>query len=156
MLKLIFGMATHGIALAIGLALGIYLLPILIAPPPPSDASLRAASQDALYTVEIPEELPGTDFLHWGKGTFSVSETQIVHQGRLAPGPDYRLYLVDRFVDEEAAFLAIKDRAAQVGRVHGFDGFVLPVPDGLSVSDYNTIVIWCENFGEFITAAQFR
>jgi hypothetical protein len=39
--------------------------------------------------------------------------------------------------------------------VTSFDGFILDVPEGLDLSRYSSVVIWCEAFGEFITAAQF-
>jgi hypothetical protein len=30
------------------------------------------------------------------------------------------------------------------------------MPDGIDPADYDTVVIWCETFGEFITAATYR
>ncbi len=68
MRRLIMFLITHGgVALAVGFALGIYLLPILTAPPPsPDAATLESMSQDALYTAEFTRDLPGSDFLHWG------------------------------------------------------------------------------------------
>jgi len=33
----------------------------------------------------------------------------IVHEGKLAPGPDYKLYLTKEFVEHEDEFLPIKD-----------------------------------------------
>ncbi|MDC3189514.1 DM13 domain-containing protein [Pseudoalteromonas elyakovii] len=40
--------------------------------------------------------------------------------------------------------------------MRSFNGFKLVVPQGIDVSDYNTVVIWCESFEEFITAAQYQ
>jgi hypothetical protein len=34
--------------------------------------------------------------------------------------------------------------------------FVVPVPESLNPTRFNTVVIWCESFGQFITAAQYR
>jgi hypothetical protein len=102
MLRWIILSATHGMMLAIGFALGIYLLPIITAPPSPDQAMLAESAQTALYKAEFQRDLKGSDFLHWGEGTVSVSPTRISHQGSLAPGPDYKLYLVPEFVEDEA------------------------------------------------------
>ena len=145
MRRLIVGAATHAIALGIGFALGIYLLPILTAPDSPDAAMLEEMAQDALYTAELTRDLRGSDFLHWGEGTISVS-----------PGPDYKVYLVDRFVEHEDEFLPIKSEATVIGDVKTFEGFLLDIPAGIDIAQYNTVLVWCEAFDEFITAAQYR
>ena len=147
---------THGVALGLGFALGIYLWPILTAPPSPDASALEAEAANATYNTELTRDLRGSDLLHWGEGTISLSERMIVHEGALAPGPDYKLYLTTEFVDHEDAFEPIKDEAVRIGDVKSFGGFLLEVPDGVDISAYNTVVIWCEAFGEFITAGQYQ
>lgn len=147
---------THGIALALGFALGIYLLPILTAPPSPDAAMLEEKSQNALYTADLTRDLRGSDFLHWGEGTISLSAQEVVHMGALAPGPDYIAYLTPEFVAHEDEFEPIKSQAVALGPIKTFEGFVLPIPSGVNIEDFTTIVIWCESFGEFITAAKYR
>lgn len=156
MRHLILNTTTHAAALAAGFALGIYLLPILTAPDAPDRAVLEERARDALFTTEFSRDLRGNDFLHWGDGTVAITPTQIVHNGRLAPGPDYKLYLVDRFVAHEDEFLPVKATARLVGDVKSFDGFLLSIPEGVDVAAYNTVLIWCESFSEFITAARYR
>jgi len=147
---------THGGALAVGFALGIYLLPILTAPDAPDEAVLAEAAQAAVYEAEFTRELAGSDFLHWGEGSVSITPTQVVHKGALAPGPDYQLYLASEFVEDEAGFERIKDNATRIGSIKTFDGFIVDVPEGVSVADYSTVIVWCESFSEFITAAQYQ
>ncbi|GGE36338.1 DM13 domain-containing protein [Actibacterium pelagium] len=156
MRRIITWLFTHGVALAIGFALGIYLLPILTAPDGPDQAVLEEMAQGATYEAEFTRDLKGSDFLHWGEGTISVSASTIVHQGKLAPGPDYKLYLVPSFVEDEESFLAVKETSIQVGDVKTFDGLVLDVPASIDIDAYNTVLIWCEAFGEFITSAKYR
>ncbi len=156
MRRLIRNTMTHAAALVVGFALGIYLLPILTAPDAPDVAVLEERARNALFTTEFSRDLRGSDFLHWGEGTVAVTPTQIVHNGRLAPGPDYKLYLVDRFVAHEDEFLPVKATARLVGDVKSFDGFLLTVPEGVDVAAYTTVLIWCESFSEFITAARYR
>ncbi|MEM8957052.1 MAG: DM13 domain-containing protein [Pseudomonadota bacterium] len=148
--------ATHGVALAVGFALGVYLLPILTAPPSPDSAMLEQSAEGAVYSAELTRDLPGSDFLHWGEGTISLSPERIVHEGRLSPGPDYKLYLVPEFVDHEDAFLPIKGEALQLGDIDTFEGFVVDLPAGVDLDAYTTVLVWCEAFSEFITAAEYR
>lgn len=156
MKRILLAMITHGAALAVGFALGIYLLPILTAPPSPDAATLEAMAEDAIYTATFAEDSPGQDFLHWGKGTVSLTQTQIVHKGELAPGPDYMLYLVPEFVDHEDAFLPIKSESRVIGSVKTFEGFALEIPEDVDLEAYTTVLVWCEAFSEFIAAAKYR
>lgn len=149
-------LVSHLAMLGVGFGLGVYLLPILTAPPAPEAAMLQQKAQSARYTAEFTRDLEGSDFLHWGEGTVSLSQTEIVHQGRLAPGPDYRLYLVPNFVETEARFEAIKADALEIGEIKSFDGFLIALPDGVDLDAYTTVLVWCEAFGEFITAAAYR
>lgn len=156
MRRLIFGLISHGIALVLGFGLGIYFLPILTAPASPDAAMLEASAQDAMFSAPLTRDLRGSDALHWGEGTISLTATQIVHEGRLAPGPDYKLYLLKDFAEHEDEFLPIKAQALQLGDVKSFNGFILDVPDSVDLTEYTTVLIWCEAFSEFITAAKYR
>ncbi len=149
-------LGTHMTVLAVGFALGVYLLPIITAPPSVDRTMLADSARGAMFEAAFSRELRGSDFLHWGEGAVSVSANRIVHQGTLAPGPDYKVYLVTTFVQDEADFLKVKDQSARVGDVKTFDGFIVDIPTGVDVTAYNTVVVWCETFGEFITAAQYR
>jgi hypothetical protein len=155
-MKALFLTATHVITLMVGVGLGIYLLPILTAPPSPDSAMLAETAKNAAYSGELTRELRGSDFLHWGEGSISLSPTRIVHEGKLAPGPDYKLYLVREYVEHEDEFLPIKDQAQLIGDVRTFDGFALDVPAGVDIEDFTTALVWCEAFGEFITSTRYR
>ncbi|WP_299472203.1 DM13 domain-containing protein [uncultured Roseibium sp.] len=156
MLRLILLLVSHGAVLAVGFALGVYFLPILTEPQGPDEAVLAEAAAGAQYEASLTRDLAGSDFLHWGEGTFSISPQRIVHKGELSPGPDYKLYLVKEFVEDEAGFEAVKESAVQLGDIKTFDGFIVDVPETVSIDDYNTVLVWCEAFGEFITAAKYR
>ena len=155
-MKALFLTATHGLTLLVGFGLGVYLLPILTAPPSPDSATLANMAQRADFRGELTRELRGSDFLHWGEGTISLSAREIVHEGKLAPGPDYKLYLVRQFVEHEDEFLPIKDQAQLIGDIKTFDGFLLDVPAGVDIEDFTTALVWCEAFGEFITSVKYR
>lgn len=148
--------ATHLVVLAMGFAGGIYTLPILTAPRAPDTAALQTIATETLYAGHLARDLKGSDLLHWGEGEVRVSRNRIAHIGRLAPGPDYKLYLAQRFVDTKEAFLPIKDKSIRVGDVKTFNGFIIDVPVDIDVRNYNTVVIWCEAFDQFITAAEYQ
>ena len=156
MFRWIVLLASHLGMLAVGFALGIYFLPILTAPEGPDQAMLAATAKAALYKGELRRDLKGNDFLHWGEGTISVSKSKIVHEGKLAPGPDYKLYLVPKFVEDEAGFEGVKAQSLRIGDVKTFEGFIVDVPATADIEQYNTVLVWCESFGEFITALKYR
>lgn len=156
MFRLILLLVSHGAVLAVGFALGVYFLPILTEPQGPDEAVLAEAAAGAQYEASLTRDLAGSDFLHWGEGTVSISPQRIVHKGELSPGPDYKLYLLKEFVEDEAGFEAVKESAVQLGDIKTFDGFIVDVPETVSIDDYNTVLVWCEAFGEFITAAKYR
>jgi hypothetical protein len=147
---------THAIAITIGFAAGIYLLPILIAPEAPSAAEVAAQAGKAQFRGEFRRDLKDSDPLHWGEGTVAVSRDSITLTGRLAPGPDYKLYLSPEFVETEADFLRLKPRMVRVGDVKTFDNFIVPVPEPVDPAAYTAVIIWCETFSQFITAAKYR
>lgn len=154
--KLILLGGSHLAALVAGFALGVYLLPILTAPPAPTRDAVVAAASQAAYTGTFRRDLQDSDLLHWGEGTVSVGARSIVLAGRIAPGPDYKLYLSPEFVETEADFERLKPRMIRVGDVRTFDNFVVPVPDSVDVSAFDTVIVWCEAFSQFITAARYR
>jgi hypothetical protein len=156
MKKLLLLTATHLIALALGFGLGIYLLPILIAPSAPSKTQVSAQAASARYTGTFRRDLKDSDALHWGEGTVSIGPTSVALDGELAPGPDYKLYLSPEFVETEADFLRLKANMVRVGDVKTFKNFVVPVPESIDPSRYNTVIVWCETFSQFITAARYR
>ena len=156
MRRLIFGTITHFAALGIGFGLGVYLLPILTAPPSPDAATLGEMAEGAVYAAEFAEDPRGEDLLHWGEGTISLTASRIVHEGALSPGPDYMVYLVPEYVEHEDEFLPLKERSQVIGPVKTFQGFALDIPDGVDIETFTTVLVWCEAFSEFIAAAEYR
>ena len=94
--------------------------------------------------------------LHWGVGTVFVGRDAISLKGRLAPGPDYKLYLSPEFVETEADFNRLKPTMVRVGDVRTFENFVVAVPATIDPAQYAAVIVWCETFGQFITAAEYR
>ena len=155
-MKKLLLLASHLVALAVGFALGVYALPILIAPPAPSTADVAAQADEALFEGQFRRDLKDSDALHWGEGTVSIGRTSIALAGELAPGPDYKLYLSPEFVETEADFKRLKPGMVRVADVKTFKNFLVPLPEGVDPARYTTVIVWCETFSQFITAAKYR
>ena len=156
MKKIFLLLATHSFVLIFGFALGIYLLPILTAPESVEISKINEYEKKSLYQTEFIRDLKGSDPWHWGEAKVTISNNKITVNGSIAPGPDYKLYLLNNFVEHEDEFLPIKEDAQYVAEVKSFENFVVDVPSNINVNEFNTVVIWCESFNEFITAAQYR
>ncbi|MES9994468.1 MAG: DM13 domain-containing protein [Candidatus Thiodiazotropha sp.] len=154
--RLVLLVASHGLVGAAGFGLGIYALPILTAPPAPSESEITAMSSNARYTAEFKRDLKDSDALHWGEGRVSVGAKSITLMGKLAPGPDYKLYLSPEFVETESEFNRLKPNMVRVGDVRTFENFIVDVPAGIDPEGYTSVIVWCESFGQFITSAKYR
>jgi hypothetical protein len=139
-----------------GFGLGVYLLPILSAPPAPTDTEVQAAAQARMYSGNFRRDLKGSDAFHWGEGQVTLTRSAVSFRGKLAPGPAYKLYLVPGFVENEDMFKQLKGRSLQVADIKTFDNFIVPLPPGTKLEDYDTVVVWCEAFSRFITSAKYR
>ena len=153
---ILFGTAKFAAGLVIGFALGVYFLPILTEEKGLDSTALAQLEASAERSGTFTRDLPGSDAFHWGEGTVRASASRIWLEGRLSPGPDYRLYLTPSLATDEDSFLKIKDQSAQVGEIKAFSNFSLDVPPGIDVGSYRAVLVWCEAFGEFITAAELR
>ena len=147
---------SHVAALAVGFAAGIYALPILIAPPAPDSTAMSQAASKSEFVGTFSRDRKDSDAFHWGEGEVSIGPDAVTFMGRLAPGPDYRLYLSPEFVETEADFNRLKHTMVQVGDVRTFKNFVVPLGGGIDPAQYGSVIVWCETFGEFITSARYE
>ena len=153
MLKL---MATHTLTLLIGVAAGIYMLPLLTAGDGPDKNVLDQVMENRHYSGTFSRDREDSDLLHWGEGELSIGPSRIAFSGRLAPGPDYRLYLSPVFIETERAFIEQKESMKEVGAINTFDGFLIDIPTRVDPATYTTAIVWCETFDQFITSAVYK
>jgi hypothetical protein len=146
---------SHMLVAAAGFAAGIYVLPILTAPPAPDARAVADAAAAGEYAGTFSRDRADSDRLHWGEGEFAIGGDTVSFAGRLAPGPDYRLYLSPEFVETEADFNRLKARMVEVGPVRTFENFMVPLDAGIDPSNYRAAVVWCEAFGQFITSGRY-
>ncbi|ATC94144.1 DM13 domain-containing protein [Pseudoalteromonas tunicata] len=154
--RLILLLATHLSIAVMGFMAGIYTLPILIAQPAPLESDLLAVSSRAIVSAKFERHLQDSDFLHFGEGEVFISQHAIAFVGTLAPGPDYQLYLSPEFVETELDFNRLKAQMVQVGAVKTFNNFLVALPAHIDPTHYNTVIVWCDSFNQFITSAQYQ
>lgn len=152
----LFLLVSYIIVLCIGFAAGIFALPILTAPPAPAIEEVMAGSSAARFTGTFRRDLQDSDFLHYGEGKVFIHDDRVAFEGKLAAGPDYRLYFAPEFVETETDFLAGKHLMVDAGPIRTFENFIVPLADDLKPEDYSAVVVWCESFNQFITAASYR
>lgn len=147
---------SHLMTLVAGFALGVYMLPILVAPRAPTASDVQSQVRTAVHKGKFHRDLKDSDALHWGEGEVSVGARAIGLVGEVAPGPDYKLYLSPEFLETEADFERLKPKMARVGDVKTFRNFLVSVPETIDIEQYNTVIVWCEAFSQFITAAKYK
>ena len=136
--------------------IGIYLLPIMIAPEKPSINEFQKVINSAQFDAVFVKDLKESDILHWAKGQISLSKTEIAFRGKISPGPDYKLYLTKKFVQTKKDFLKIKNQSVEIGEIKSFNGFIISTKEEIDITAYNSVVIWCEAFSRFISAAKYQ
>lgn len=123
--------------------------PVAAAPPP--------ASPKPVATGTFIHANP-SDPIHWGKGKVSAYDRTIFLESdfEVGPGPKFHVYLVPKAnVRREAD---VKDQMyVDLGRLRAFKGSQrYPIPDGVDLKKYASVVIWCERFGVLISPADLK
>ena len=137
---ILFGTAKFAAGLVIGSAVGVYFLPFLTEEKRLDTAALAQLEASAEWSGTFAGHLRGFDAFHWGEGTVRASDTRIWLEGKISPGPDYRLCLTPSLATDEASLLKIGDQSVQVGEVKAFSNFSLDVPPGITIGDYPAVL----------------
>jgi hypothetical protein len=99
-----------------------------------------------------------SDPIHHGRGGLTVYDG-LVHlesDFEVGPGPKFHVYLVpEKNVVPDTP--VAKTMYVDLGRLKAFKGSQnYPVPAGVDVTRYGSVVIWCEHFGVLISPAQLK
>jgi hypothetical protein len=143
--------------------------PFLFPPPPADDplpgtasfmhVSAQAGPANRLAQGTFATDSPGRDALHWANGQVGIYRTgertvlRLENDFVAGPGPNFIVYLNTKPVGDEKDFLSDPGRR-QVAGLRAFRGaqnYILP--QGLDLSQFRSVTIWCERFSEFIASA---
>ncbi len=99
-----------------------------------------------------------SDPVHWGKGKVSVYQRAVFLEPdfEVGPGPAFHVYLVPKSSIRSSSDM--KDvMYVDLGRLRSFKGSQrYPIPDGINLKNYPSVIIWCERFGVLISPADLK
>ncbi|MCF8477842.1 MAG: DM13 domain-containing protein [Pseudolabrys sp.] len=137
-----------------GVALGFFFFPYVF-PPPPAVEQLTEADRSPLVASGMFIHADPSDPVHYGKGKVSVYRKTVFLEPdfEVGPGPAYHVYLVPKAKVRDAA--AVNDSMyIDLGGLRAFKGSQrYPIPAGVDLKNYASVVIWCERFGVLISPA---
>src|SRR6478736_4528748 len=137
-----------------GVALGFFLFPFVF-PPPPAFEQLTDADRAQLVASGSFIHANPSDPIHWGKGKVSVYESAVYLESdfEVGPGPAYHVYLVPKASIRSTS--DVKDlMSVDLGGLRAFKGSQrYPIPDGVDLKNYQSVIIWCQQFGVLISPA---
>lgn len=152
------GLLSATIGTAFGFALGIFVYPYiflsdLVAMETLSDKPDRTQVASGRFIHADP-----SDPIHYGRGGVRVYDDVVRLEAdfEVGPGPKFHVYLVPQEgVRSEGD---VEGRMfIDLGRLRAFKGSQnYPVPEGVDLSRYPSVVIWCEQFGVLISPADLR
>lgn len=140
-----------------GFAGGIFVFPYLFPPPPVNEVVAAETSSSIVATGSFVHANP-SDPVHYGKGRVSVYP-RLVHletDFEVGPGPKFHVYLVpDNGITTETP--VEESMYVDLGRLKAFSGGQnYPIPLGVDVRKYGSVVIWCEQFNVLISPATLK
>jgi hypothetical protein len=137
-----------------GVALGFFLFPYVF-PPPEAMEALSASETTAVVARGAFIHASPSDPIHYGKGRVTVYARTVFLEAdfEVGPGPKFHVYLVPKPMIRRSSDVA-GTMFADLGRLRAFKGSQkYAIPNGLDLSKYPSVVIWCAEFGVLISPA---
>ena len=158
MKNFIIGIFIGGILGAVGgFAGGIFVFPYLFPPPTLNEAVDGETSGEIVATGAFIHASP-SDPVHYGKGRVSVYP-KLLHletDFEVGPGPKFHVYLVPQ-ANVTPATRVQETMFVDLGRLKAFSGSQnYPIPDGVDLKNYKSVVIWCEQFNVLVSPAVLK
>jgi len=142
---------------AFGVAVGLFIFPYVF-PPPPAAETIGEEERAALVATGQFIHADPSDPVHYGAGKVSVYEKAVFLEAdfKVGPGPDYHVYLVPRPMIRASG--DVRDTMyVDLGQLRAFEGSQrYPIPDGVDLADFPSVVIWCETFSVLISPADLE
>ena len=139
---------------AFGLALGFFLFPYVF-PPPPAAETITEDDRSARVATGTFIHADPSDPIHYGQGMVTVYEKAVFLEPdfKVGPGPAYHVYLVPK-ASIRASADVIDTMYVDLGQLRAFEGSQrYPIPAGVDLAGYPSVVIWCERFSVLISPA---
>ncbi len=137
-----------------GFAGGIFVFPYLF-PPPELDQVVADRDQKKVVASGAFIHANPSDPVHYGRGRVTVFEDLLHLESdfEVGPGPKYHVYLVPNAAITPS-FPVQDTMFVDLGRLKAFSGGQnYRIPNGLNLRQYQSVVIWCEQFDVRISPA---
>ncbi len=150
------GIVAGGLlGVAAGFALGIFVYPyVFLADIVAADAADAVGGRGLLARGSFIHANPA-DPIHYGRGRVTVYEglVRLEPDFEVGPGPKFHVYLVPQ--EKVVPSTRVADTMfVDLGRLRAFKGSQnYPLPAGVDLARYGSVVIWCEQFGVLISPA---
>jgi len=146
------------LGIAAGFALGMFVYPyIFLADIVATEKVEGPATRTVVATGTFIHANP-SDPIHYGKGDVTVYQDLLHLESNfeVGPGPKFHVYLVpDRNITPSTN--VAKLMYVDLGRLKAFKGSQnYPIPAGVDLARYETVVIWCEQFGVLVSPAPLK
>ncbi|HKA39666.1 MAG TPA: DM13 domain-containing protein [Burkholderiales bacterium] len=143
------------LGIAAGFALGVFVYPYLfLADIVATDQVDNPAARKLVASGTFIHANP-SDPIHYGRGKVSVFQ-DLLHledDFQVGPGPKFHVYLVPEQNVVPSTNVA-RSMYVDLGRLKAFKGSQnYPIPAGIDLARYQSVVIWCEQFGVLISPA---
>jgi len=143
---------------AAGFALGVFVYPyIFLADIVATEKVDDKPARKIVATGTFIHANPG-DPIHYGKGKVTAYQDLVHLEGdfEVGPGPKFHVYLVPE-KSVVASTNVARTMFVDLGRLKAFKGSQnYPVPAGVDLAKYGSVVIWCEQFGVLISPAALK
>jgi len=162
LLPLLAFLASGGLGLLGGFALGIFVYPFWFLTGVASEAIPAPEAQRLVATGEFIHANP-SDPIHWGTGQVRVlrheNGAHLIHleeSFEVGPGPAFHVYLVDHPTVRSGGDFE-RSEMVDLGRLKAFKGSQnYAVPEGIDPARYRSVVIWCKQFSVLISPATLQ
>lgn len=138
----------------LGIALGFFFFPYVFPPPAANEQLTPAESGELIAKGQFIHANP-SDPIHYGKGSVSVYQNVVFLQEdfEVGPGPAFHVYLVPSSNIRDAGQVS-GTMFVDLGGLRAFKGSQkYPIPAGVDLAKFPSVVIWCQQFSVLISPA---
>jgi hypothetical protein len=139
----------------LGIGLGFFLFPFVFPPPPAAERLSESERAQTIVASGTFIHANTADPVHWGRGKVAVYERAVFLEQdfEVGPGPKFHVYLVPKATVRRSADLEA-EMFVDLGRLRAFKGSQrYEIPAGVNLANFQSVIIWCEQFSVLITPA---
>ena len=143
---------------AFGIAVGFFAFPYVFPPPPAAEQLTEVDRRDTVLAEGTFIHANPSDPIHYGKGSATVRSGTVFlgEDFEVGPGPKYHVYLVPKGMIRASSDLK-GEAFVDLGRLRAFTGSQrYAIPAGVDLSQYKSVIIWCEQFSVLISPADLK